>query len=203
MFFSRLGMKLREFISKSSGDKSPWLTKTLTFTLMPLFCCFLFYNAYQYSMYATRTVEQEQFITGTITSVNKIYFSGKRRNNTEGYEIVISLGKQTKTYRLSSSLPHSDEDEDLIVVGAECKLLYEVENGKNRIVELKINNKAVLDLADTNRHFENMRNFVFLMGLLFLVWFLSRIYRYQKYDSLRWSKTEVDKDLLQESGNDR
>jgi hypothetical protein len=144
----------------------PGLTKFKTFILMLIACCSFLYIGYYYSILADKKSLDEKQCKGIMR------------------------------YSLSSSMPQNVSAEKLIKVGAVCNILFESDKDENRVVQMFVNDKMILSLADTNQHFKNLRNLLFIMGLVFTLWFLSRIYRYQRYGDLTWRDTQQQKNLI-------
>lgn len=188
--------KLIDFLLKRNTNSFPWLTKALTFTIMPISCCYFLYFGYYYSTLTNKQSRQEESITGIITSVEKVYYPSNRKNQSRVYDIVFSLDSNNIKYNLSSIMPQNSSREGLIKDGAACDILFELEKGENRVVQMVVDNKAILLLAEKNNHFKTLRNLLFFMGFAFTLWFLSRVYRYIKYGNLNWSDSKEQNDLI-------
>jgi len=175
--------KIYRFLFKYNTDATPKLSKFMTYTLMPLFCCFCFYMTYFYQKLSNRQLHEFYHVSGMVTSTEKAYNAAKK-NERPSYNIKIGVDNFDELIYLYSEYPQSKEDENRIVVGEKIDAYYETEKGLNKIVQISIPQKQILTIEQTNEHFKFLRNFLLGMALLFTTWFVSRIYRYRKYGGL-------------------
>lgn len=169
------------FQNKYNWDANPKLTKFFTLTLMPCACLFLLYMSFHFYKLTSRTKNDYQFVKGMIADVRRIDFPTKG-NEAPSFAIDITIDQ--KTYSLHNAYLSNDNKVSAITVGKTADIYFDNQKDKNEVTEMYVDGEEVLTAGQTNHHFKVLRNLTFVFGLLFTIWFASRIYRYVKHGGL-------------------
>jgi len=165
----------KTFRTKYYYDRLPKQTKILTFTLMPIICIVFIGVSIHLNKQINLTKNDYQLINGKIS--NTI-----RKDNTQSSTFDLKITIEQTELSLNSNVLRDTVNISLIKANRIADVYFDKRD--NTIVQMYIDEQKILDLSDYSNQLKTSRNITFTFGILFTLWFISRLYRYKKYGSL-------------------